>query len=202
MGKNNLAADFANLLLGMLLLFLVLTDMEFNSTAANFVFPLFVLIFAFFSYKKITGRRKGTALFYIPSFVGGFGFYAVIIFMFLIDFLGSFFWICEEANKARIQRSCSPDKTEYCDVYHYPVGAYSGGTGRVRVFLVNKFFPIVRREVFYENKAHVSLEDDDIPYEYLAWEDDDNIRLADGKIVNVRGIIFYPMAIIKAVWSR
>ena len=181
-------------------MFLILTDIELNSTVANFIFPMLVVIFGFFSYKKITNRQKGKILFYLPSFVAGVGFYIVIAFMLLFAFLGCLFWFREETGKVRIQRCYSPNKIEYCDVYHYPVGAYSGGSGRVRVFLVNKFFPVIRKEVFYEPKSHIWLEDkDDIPYEYFVWEDNDNIKIYNSKIVNVRGVIFYPASMIQAV---
>ena len=164
MCKKNFIVNCFNLASGIILLFLLLTDIEFNSTAANFIFPLLVLISGFFSYLKITKNQKGKILFYLPSFAAGFGFYIVVAFLIIFNFSGCFFRLREETGKVRIQRCYSPDKIEYCDAYHYPVGAYSGGTGRVRIFLVNKYFPIVRKEVFYEPNAHVLLEDeDDIP---------------------------------------
>ena len=203
MKEKSIVINYCNLLLGIILLFLILTNVELNSTIANFIFPLFVLLFGFLSYKKITTKQKGKLLFYLPSFIGGFGFYIVIILFFLINFLGSLFWLNEEINKEKIQRCYSPNKIEYCDAYHYPVGAYSGGSGHVCVFLVNKFFPIVRKEVFYEPKAHVWIEGkEDIPYEYFVWEDNDSIKIYKSNIVNVRGIIFYPVAMIKAVRSK
>ena len=203
MKEKSIVINYCNLLLGIILLFLILTNVELNSTIANFIFPLFVLLFGFLSYKKITTKQKGKLLFYLPSFIGGFGFYIVIILFFLINFLGSLFWINEEINKERIQRCYSPNKIEYCDAYHYPVGAYSGGSGHVCVFLVNKFFPIVRKEVFYEPTAHVWIEGkEDIPYEYFVWEDKDSIKIYKSNIVNVRGIIFYPVAMIKSFADR
>ena len=68
---------------------------------------------------------------------------------------------------------------------------------------MNKFFPIVRKEVFYEPKAHVWIEGKEgIPYEYFVWEDNDSIKIYKSNIVNIRGIIFYPVAMIKAVRSK
>ncbi len=203
MKKKNVVINYCNLLLGIILLFLILTNIELNSTIANFIFPIFVLFLGLFSYKKNTVKQKEKLLFYLPSFVGGFGFYIVIIFFFFISIFGSLFWISEETNKIRIQRCYSPNKIEYCDVYHYPVGAYSGGSGRVSVFLVNKFFPVVRKEVFYEPKAHVWIEDkEDIPYEYFVWENNDNIKIHNSNIINIRGITFYPVTMIKAIRSK
>ena len=99
MKEKSIVINYCNLLLGIILLFLILTNVELNSTIANFIFPLFVLLFGFLSYKKITTKQKGKLLFYLPSFIGGFGFYIVIILFFLINFLGSLFWLNEEINK-------------------------------------------------------------------------------------------------------
>ena len=110
MKEKSIVINYCNLLLGIILLFLILTNVELNSTIANFIFPLFVLLFGFLSYKKITTKQKGKLLFYLPSFIGGFGFYIVIILFFLINFLGSLFWINEEINKERIQRCYSPNR--------------------------------------------------------------------------------------------
>ena len=50
-------------------------------------------------------------------------------------------------------------------------------------------------DMFFEGK-------EDIPYEYFVWEDNDSIKIYKSNIVNVRGIIFYPVAMIKAVRSK
>lgn len=210
MRKKNVLINCINLIFGISLLFLLLTDIELNSTIANFAFPMCILGFGFFSYKKFTDKQKGKIFFYLPSFIGGFGFYGILLLMLLLlfplSFLGGIFWLTEECAKERIQRIYSPNKIEYCDVYHYPVGAYSGGTGRVRVFLVNKACPIIRREVFYEGTAYICIEDEhDIPYEYCVWKDADNIIIfphGNSIVVNVRGIVFLPAAVIKYFMRR
>ena len=197
--KKSSIINCINLLLGIFLAFLLLTDIELNSTLANFLFPVFVLIFACVSYKKIMEKQKGKILFYLPSFICGFGFCVVIILFLLLNLLGSFFWFSEETHKSRIQKTYSPNKIEYCEVYHYPVGAYSGGTGRDRIFLVNKFFPVLRKEVFYESKSYVWIEDEnDIPYDYFSWKDSETIVVGDEEI-DVYEIEFYPAEIIKNI---
>ncbi len=202
MRKSNFVVNIINLILGSILLFLISTDIELNSTVANLIFPMIVLIVGIISYRKITDPKRGKIFFYLPSFIGGVGFYIIVSFVFLINFIGCFYMISEEINKVKIQRCYSPNQMEYCDVYHYPVGAYSGGTGRVRVFLLNKYFPIIRQEIFYERTAHILIEDEknDIPYNYCVWKDTNNIEIypqGHSTLINVRRITFYPIEILK-----
>lgn len=199
-----------NLALGLILLFLLLTDLELNSTIANYLFPIFVLIAGIVSYVIIKKgyekkERKKLFLFYLPSFIGVIFFcLSVICFLLFHSFLATMFMIDEEMNKVRIQRSYSPNKTEYCDVYHYPVGAYARGSGRVRVFLVNKYFPFIKKKVLYVKTVDISLDENKKTYEYLEWKDPDTIVIEPNKYedssVNIRGICFYPVDFISAVY--
>ena len=207
--EKNIIINFINLFLGLFLFFLFFTNFELNSTIANLLFPMCVFVLGKTSYRKLTKPQKRKILFYLPSYILAIGFYVVKILIGLVFFMGTIFWISEETNKTRIQRCYSPNKTEYCDVYHYPVGAYSGGTGRLRVFLVNKFFPILRKEVYYEGKSHVFVvEDPESEYytsefDIIEWKDKDNITIFSVEnIVNVRKLSFFPYEIIKILCSK
>ncbi len=188
--NKNMTLNFINLFLGAVLAFLLSTNIEFNSTVLNSVFPFFVLLSGSLCYKKITSRTKGKLLFYLPSFIFGYGFYIAVILVMLLNFTGAAFWFNEEINKEKIQKCRSSNQTEYCEVYHYPVGAYSGGSGRVRVFVINKYFSLIRKEVYYENKAYIFPEDNDTSFEYAEWKDEDTIIIWD-KEINVHDIEVY-----------
>ena len=200
MMNKSIIINCINLFLGIFLFFLFLTNVELNSTIANLLFPMCVLVFGKISYKKSANRQKGKIFFYLPSFIGAIGFYAVKLIICLVFFTSTIFWISEETNKTRIQHSYSPNNMEYCDVYHYPVGAYSGGTGRLRVFLVNRFFPIIRKEIYYESKSYTVVTDNpeseyyENEFHIIEWKDKDSIRIfPKGKeiIKNVRKISFF-----------
>lgn len=204
--RKSIVINYTNLVLGVFLLFLLLTNVELNSTVANFLFPLVVLVFGKISYRKITEPQKRKILFYLPSFVGSICFYAVTILICVFCFVGSVFWVSEEMNKTRIQHCYSPNKIEYCDVYHYPVGAYAGGSGRLRIFLVNKYFPIIRKEVYYESKSYLEITKDTeseyytSEYDIVEWEDNNNIKV--GSVINIREISFYPYEIVKYLITK
>lgn len=180
--KKNMVLNLVNLFLGIVLAFLLSTNIEFNSTILNLTFPFLVLITGRLCYKKFTSYVKGKILFYLPSFIFGYGFYIAGILIILMNLLGVMFWFSEEMNKEEIQRCWSPNQTEYCEVYHYSVGAYSGGSGRIRVLVINKYFPLIRKEVYYEGKARIFLEEGDSSFEYVEWKDENTIIISDEEI--------------------
>lgn len=210
--EKNMIINFINLFLGLFLFFLFFTNFELNSTIANLLFPMCVLVFGKISFRKLTKPQKSKILFYLPSYILPIGFYVVKILIGLVFFMSTMFWISEEQNKTRIQRSYSPNKIEYCDVYHYPVGAYSSGAGRLRVFFVNRIFPFVRKELYYESSSHIYIEVTENTESYytngfdmIEWKDKDNITIFSvGKdyTVNVRKISFFPYEIIKNLNSK
>ncbi|MCR5289504.1 MAG: hypothetical protein K6E51_05890 [Treponema sp.] len=161
-------------------------------------FPFLVLVAAHLSCKRFTPKTKGRLFFYLPSFLCGYGFYILGCILVLLSFMGAFFWFSEESHKVKIQTCYSPNKIEYCEAYHYPVGAYSGGSGRLRVYVINKFVSFLRKEVFYEPKSYIWIEDDtsdeDTSFKYVTWDTNSTIQIypaGQSITINVHSVELY-----------
>ena len=203
--KTTVRINKINILLGLFLWFLMLTDLEWNSVIANMVFPLVVFLTALFSYRAATKdadkkKKRRSFWFYVPSFSGAVLYYLFIIVFVFYGFLGCLFWFTEQTHKIKLHRCYSPDRTLYCDMYFYPVGAYSGGTGRVEVYLIPTVFPVLRKDIWYEHKSYIDPEDTSCVY--IRWKDNDTVQmypLGQSEIIKVKGITFYPYELVHSL---
>ena len=192
-----------NPFLALVLWFLLLTDVEWNGWPMNILFPPLVFAVALRSHPLLRNgagkrRRLGAFLACFPSLLGGTLYIAFGVFCCTIGLMAMLFSLSEERNKTLWQSELSPGGTVRAEAYFYPVGAYSNGLGRERIFLVNKYFPIVRREVFYDYAVYSSPKDTD---RIFRWKDDDTLLLLggvdDGEL-DVGHIAVYPAWILSA----
>ena len=89
--------------------------------------------------------------------------------------LALLFRIDEIKSEVRIQQISSPDNKQIADVYFRPVGAYSGGNGRIYVKVSNKLLPFLERDILY---LRVSRADENTK-NYLEWIDNDTLHISE-----------------------
>lgn len=121
--------------------------------------------------QKIVGR-----LLCLPSIIGGALCVLSAALFFLPPFtLGAMFNLSEIRKETRIQEAVSPDGTKIASVYFRPVGAYSGGKGKIHVRIKYRFFPVVEREVFF---LRVSQADENTS-NYLQWASNNSLYISE-----------------------
>lgn len=169
-----------NLLLGVFLWFIDSTDYSLKGTISDFVFPPLVFIIALLTLLAVTDIRKkrSSKLICLPSLIGGGIHILVGILMVLPPFtLALLFGIDEINNEVRIQQVSSPDNSQTAEVYFRPVGAYSGGSGRIYVKVSNKLLPFIERDLLYLRVSHA----DENTKNYLKWIDNDTLYVPEIK---------------------
>ena len=170
----------ANLILGLFLWFLFLTDYSLVGNVPDIIFPPSVGIIAFTSLSaikfKVRLHRRLATLTHLPSIIGG-GMYILTTFLMLIPpfTLGTVFTVSEIADESLIQKSFSPNGTQIANVYFRGVGAYSGGNRRIFVRIRYPFLPMLERDVFYLRASYAS----DYSANYLEWRDDNTIYISE-----------------------
>ncbi len=167
----------ANLLLGVSLWFGFFTNLSLRGTLSDILFPAFTTIFAVTTLGALpTEKRKFGGLAYIPSCGGGclylFMGFIMLIPPFTLAFL---FGASEIANEVRVQQIASPNHTDFAEVYFRPVGAYTGGSGRIYIRVVNKYMPFVERDI-YAGKTHTS---DGKTTNYVKWLDENTLYISE-----------------------
>lgn len=172
-----------NLFLGISLWLGFFTDISLRGTIPDILFPPLVVVFAVATIRVVpTERKKLSKLAYIPSYIGGFLFLLMACIMLIPPFtLGFLFGVSEIASEVRIQQIESPNNSRIAEVYFRPVGAYSGGSGRVYIRVTYTYFPFLERDIYYLRVSHA----DENTRNYLQWIDNDTLYISetDEKIV-------------------
>ena len=166
-----------NLTLGTILWLLHSTGFSLAGTIADLVFPPLVGIVGLVSLvalRKAPGKTLKIVgrLFCLPSIIGG-GLYVLSAVLFFVPpfTLGAMFNLSEIRNETRIQSAVSPDGTKTASVYFRPVGAYSGGNGKIYVRFKYHLFPVVEREVFFLRVSQANKN----TANYLQWSGNDSL---------------------------
>jgi hypothetical protein len=78
-------------------------------------------------------------------------------------------------NEVRIQKIESPNQINIAEVYFRPVGAYTGGSGKIYIRVTNKYVPFFERDV-YSGKTYTANED---TTNYISWIDNNTLYVAE-----------------------
>jgi hypothetical protein len=170
-----------NLTLGAILWFLHSTGFSLVGTIPDILFPPLAGVVGLVSVvalrkapsrtQKIVGR-----LLCLPSIIGSVLCVLSAALFFLPPFtLGAMFNLSEIGNETRIQEAVSPDGKKIASVYFRPVGAYSGGNGKIHVRIKYRFFPVVEREVFFLRVSRA----DKTTSNYLKWASNDSLYISE-----------------------
>ena len=171
-----------NLILGLCLWFFYFTDCSLAGTVADILFPPIVAGVALVSSASVKRRRLFprvlVTLAHLPSIIGG-GLYVLVgIMLFIPPFtLGAMFTVSEITDETLIQQAVSPDGARVASVYFRPVGAYSGGSGRIFVRVSPRLMPFIERDIYY---VRVSSADENTT-NYLKWVDDHTVYISERK---------------------
>jgi hypothetical protein len=112
----------------------------------------------------------------LPAALGGLPHLIVTVMAIVPPFLlATMFWTDEQQNATLIQRAPSPDRGQVAEVYFFPVGAYSAGSGRIEVYLKYTGLPWIRREIY---NLPVSYANKDT-HDYLKWTDSDTLYIRE-----------------------
>lgn len=167
-----------NLALGIFLWFLDSTDYSLRGTISDIVFPPFVFIVAIITLMAVPDiqKKRISKLVCLPSLIGA-GVHVLFGIMMIIPpfTLALLFSIDEIKNEVQIQQISSPNNAQVADVYFRPVGAYSGGSGRIYVKVTNKLLPFLEREILYLRVSHA----DENTENYLEWIDDSTLYISE-----------------------
>ena len=87
------------------------------------------------------------------------------------------FTVSEITDETLIQQAVSPDGARVASVYFRPVGAYSGGSGRIFVRVSPRLMPFIERDIYY---VRVSSADENTT-NYLKWVDDHTVYISERK---------------------
>jgi hypothetical protein len=170
-----------NSLLGAALWFGFFTDYEWDSTTANVLFPLVaggIAVLSLVALKLARPAERSQRLrawaCCLPSLLGGLSFLFAAV-LFCAPVLPAVFWFSEQSSAVLIQRAPSPGGGKTAEVIFYPVGAYSGGNGRIAVFIKYNWLPLVRRQVYFRGDSRA----DKTTSNYLTWQGTDAILLEE-----------------------
>ncbi len=171
-----------NLILGLFLWFLFLTDYSLVGTIPDILLPPTIGIIARVSLtvSKANRRRQGPwiILSHLPSLLGG-GLYVLTVLLMLIPpfTLGAFLAASEITGETEIQRAISPDGTRIAHVYFRGVGADRGGNGRILVRVRHQMLPFLERDIFYLPQSYASEDTKD----YIEWQDNNTLYISETK---------------------
>ncbi len=189
-----------NLLLGVMIWLFHLTSYSLAGRvgrAIATILPLLASLFAGYSISrlatiKVDGRLKlrtlprtlSWLLACLPSFVqGGLRILLIVIIILFPPFwLGLMFAVGEQAGLTLIQNLDSPDGTKTARVYFAPVGPYSGGNGRVSVYVRDRNFPFIEQNVYYMSASYYANEN---TTDYVSWVDNHSIYVAENDVTIV-----------------
>jgi hypothetical protein len=170
-----------NLTLGAFFWFLDSTDYSLAGTIPDLVFPLCIGFVALISWRKMKiaptpTKRRLSRLACLPSLAGA-GLYVLVGIVSVIPpfFLGTLFALSELGTETCIQQATSPDGTQTVEVYFRPVGAYSGGNGRIYIRVKDNRLPILERDIFYLRVSDATEETSD----YLRWVRNDTLYISE-----------------------
>jgi hypothetical protein len=169
-----------NLILGIFLWFLDSTDFSLRGTIPDIIFPPLVFIIATATLVLVsdTQKRRTSRILCLPSLIAGGAHILIGLMMIIPPFtLALFFSIDEIKSEVRIQQISSPNSNETAEVYFRPVGAYSGGSGRIYIRIINNSLSFVERDILYLRVSHA----DENTKNYLRWIDDDTLYISEIK---------------------
>ena len=92
-----------------------------------------------------------------------------------ITFLGTLFTLDEISNEKLIQAVPSPNGRQVAEVYFRPVGAYSGGNGRVIVRISYRVVPLLERDLFFVGRSQANED----THDYVAWRNDSTLFVTE-----------------------
>jgi hypothetical protein len=97
--------------------------------------------------------------------------------MIIPPFTLAFFFTADEViHEQHIQSEVSPDGTEVAEVYFRGVGAYSGGMGRMYVYVHPVWFPLVQSKEY----ANIRSDYGEGTSNYVHWRGNNTLVVADG----------------------
>ena len=170
-----------NLALGLILWFGYFTDYSLAGTWPDLLSPPIVGLVGFFSWRSAKNvpseaMRRLHKLSSLPSIIGACLPVLLTVIMVIPPFtLGFLFALSEMGGETRIQRAISPDGSRIAEVYFRPVGAYSGGNGRIQVRVRHRWFPLVERDVYYLGRSYADEDTND----YLYWVDSGTLYISE-----------------------
>lgn len=166
-----------NFLLGVALWIGLFTDVSLRGTISDILFPPVVAIIAIGTIQIIPSEWKRISKIGLSlSYIGGCLFLLIGCIMLIPPFtLGFLFGISEITSEVRIQQIASPDDMRLAEVYFRPVGAYSGGSGRIYVRIRNRFLPFVERDIYYLRVSHA----DENTKNYVKWNDNNTLYISE-----------------------
>lgn len=173
-----------NLLLGVVLWIVFLTDVSLRGTIPDILFPPATALFALLTLGALSAKRKIGIFAYIPSFGGGCLYLFMGLIMIVPPFTLAFLFGADEiANEVRIQKIESPNQINIAEVYFRPVGAYTGGSGKIYIRVTNKYIPFFERDIF-SGKTYAANED---TTNYASWIDDNTLYITENdEKINIR----------------
>ncbi len=170
-----------NIILGLILWFGLCSDYSWDNVWVNVIFPPIVGIIGLVSFRRnkenLTKNQKRvqTAL-CLPSMIGGIPYLLLMVVAVVPPFLlATLFWFDEQTSGTMIQEIKSPNGMKTAEVYFLPVGAYSGGNGRIEVHLKYKGLPFIKRDVYFARVTYV----DENTHDYLSWIDDTTLYIPE-----------------------
>ena len=177
---------FTSLIFGLLLWLGLFTDYSFSNLWANISVPPLIGLISFVIWRKTRKFTENATknwlafrrLACILPMIGGLPYLFLMIIVWIPPLtLGTMFWMSEQYHAILIQKEVSPDGTKVGEVYLLPVGAYSGGNGRIEVHLKHTWLPIIKRDIYYQRVSRA----DESATDYLQWIDDETIYIKEDK---------------------
>lgn len=166
-----------NLLLGIALWLSFFINVSLRGTISDILFPPIVAFFALLTLGALPSEKRKIGIFaYFPSFGGGCLYLLMGLIMIIPPFTLAFlFGASEIADEVRIQQIASPNNIDFAEIYFRPVGAYTGGSGRIYIRIVNKYVPFIERDV-YAGKTYMA---DEKTTNYVQWLDDNTLYVSE-----------------------
>lgn len=185
---------YINLFLGIILWLGLCTDYSLSGNGLDILLPLVVgclslcVLIAILRHKEmVRNTRYAYLLTCVPSIAGGCLFVISVIVLFVSGaILGGMFYMAEMSGEQFVEQVKSPDGRYAANIYFRPVGAYTGGNGRILIRVTHRWLPFIEHDVH----THKTFRDpDQVPF--IEWTDNNTINVLDrGGTIKVRWIKF------------
>ncbi|HWB02886.1 MAG TPA: hypothetical protein VG796_07680 [Verrucomicrobiales bacterium] len=171
-----------NLILGGMLWIGICTDVSWRGTLPDILYPFAVACVAALALLKgdkgtLPRARRLYKWACMPSIIGC-SITLLSMASVVINPLGLMFRLSEFSSETVIQSAVSPDGTRVADVHFRPVGAYSGGNGRVYVRVHYRWLPFIERDLVYVRRSYA----DETTHDYLEWRDADTLTFSGDSV--------------------
>jgi hypothetical protein len=177
---------YINIILGVVLWFGYCTDYSLPGTIPDIISPIIVAVVGLISF-MIFISDKGFSVIGITSslisLIGGGLFVLLIIVSLIFPF-----WLWEVAGEVQVQEVESPNGLSVATVYFRPVGAYTGGNGRIFIRVKYRWFPLVERDVY----AAKTFEEPN-NYDFIEWLDNTTILAKEKNEIVKIGVIKFQL---------